>query len=141
MTFEIEVKNARIDGPQVPRADFEMLLRFVCDFVVRIAEIDIFREVEFPFVEFAAQLAAWFQAERPGNFDYESMESPAAGLIYFHRSDTGEWRVGSTLPGNPRSAAITTDELRGGVEAFLIGVPTIVDAFGVDVRRFLLKRP
>ena len=137
MTVEIEIRNAHVDGTQPPQADFEILLRFVCDFVIRVAGIEIFREVEFPFIEFGAQVAAWLRTGTSSNFDFESMESSVPGLVYFHRTDSGGWNVGSMFPGSPGPIAVTTDELRQGIAAFLLEVPSTVDAFGVDVRRFL----
>ena len=137
MNMEIRAFNIRIDGDHVPSADFEILLRFVCEFVVEAGGTEVFREVEFPLVEFTAQLAEWQGGGCAGDFDFESMDSAVRGLVYFHRSDAGAWQVGSTLVGSPPPRPVTTGELQRSVEAFLASVPAAIDPFGVDVRRFL----
>lgn len=133
--LDIHVSKIRIDGGTVPSTDFEILLRFVCEFVVRVDGIEVFREVEFPFVEFASQVSAWLANGKVGDFDFESMDSAVHGLVYFHRLD-GRWDVGSMVAGVPPPAAITDESLDEGLRAFLACVPAAVERFGVNVRSF-----
>jgi hypothetical protein len=139
MTLTMEASNVHIDGPNVPKAEFEILLRFVCDFALSIDGVEVFREAEFPFMEFASQLVTWQRASRRRDFDYESMESDVCSSIYFHRAEDGAWEVGSALPGHSPAKPVTEETLRNAVKTFLAWVPTAVRPYGIDADRFLQR--
>ncbi|MEI8258591.1 MAG: hypothetical protein WCJ30_23205 [Deltaproteobacteria bacterium] len=136
MSLELRVTNVHVNDDHVPALDFEILLRINAEFVLRAHGVDVFREGEFPFIEFASQLAAWLRAGGVENFDYESMDSDVVGFVYFHRRDDGRWDAGSMLPGY-EAAIVTNDDVRQATKAFLAAVPALVEVFGRDVLRFV----
>ena len=140
MSLEIAVSEVHIDGDSVPKADSEILLNFGCKFAVRAKGVQVFAEVEFPFVEFASQVATWLASGKQTNFDFDSMESAVLGLVYFHREEGG-WNVGSMQEDSCPPVTVTDDELDRGLKSFLSFVVAAIDKFGVDVRPLVSLTP
>lgn len=94
-TLAFDLGNVHVDGPE-PRERWQVLLRIVGDFAVRVEGRDLYTEVDFTLMEFAAAAARWLRiaaGERP-DLTFTSMEAEEEGLVWVRRADDG-WRVGS----------------------------------------------
>ena len=83
--------EVRIDGPL--KDDWDILLRLVGPFQVRLDGLTIYQEGEFCLVEFASQLNVWIQSGPDLDFSYDSEESDVLGLLRFKKKHGGAWEI------------------------------------------------
>lgn len=137
MKLEFAISNIHVDGVRHPEADIEILLGYVCDFMVRVDGKEVFSEVEFPLLEFASEVATWLASGRQGDFNYESMDSVVKGLVYFRTDGADGWEVGSALSPGCDATAVADGEVEQRLRDFVETVRLIFDSIGLDVSRFL----
>jgi hypothetical protein len=118
-TMRIAFDNLHFDGEI--RTEWDVLLRIVGDITLWVRDRAIYREVEFPFVEFALHLANWFvmATDLGPDFVYTSLESETEGLIRFTRLSLGSWRVTAAYQHQEALDALTTEELKNAVLAYI----------------------
>jgi len=118
LSFEIE--RLHFDAAYAPfQEDYQLMLGVVATFRISLNNKLLFEEAEFPVVEFAVQLAAWFPdgflAENA--FIYTSMESEIKEFIWLRPSDTG-WNIGSEFAPLPFDASVTERDLERAIADF-----------------------
>lgn len=126
--------------PQVERpirGKFDLLLAVVATVELVVNGRSVYREVLFPVVELRASLDEWLRslAKTPLDFEFISMESDDAGLVWFRRQADGRWRVGSVHQDDEAPEHVEVDELIRATERFAQGVDDWVGKnLGIDVR-------
>jgi hypothetical protein len=110
--MKLEFSNVHCDGDV--REEWQVLLRIVGDFALRVGNSLIYREVEFCLVEFAVALANWLviATDTGPDFVYTSMESETEGLIRFTRLEPGTWRVSAAHEDQAADNLLAMSELK-----------------------------
>ena len=103
------------------RTKWDVLLRIVGDFALRVRGLVIYREVEFCLVEFAVVLAGWLTivTDLGPDFVYTSLESETEGLVRFTRLKPGTWRVSAAHQDQESMDLVTTAELKDAALAYI----------------------
>lgn len=80
----------------------------------------LYSEPDFPVVELAEQLQSWCAEglRRGEDFEFTSMESDAAGLVWFRHAGDG-YRVGSCYQDFPAMQVYGSDELRSSIDRYI----------------------
>lgn len=112
--MRISLAGLRFDGVRIESWS-DALLRVVAEIDVRVADLIIYREVEFRVVEFAYQLHRWLICELDGgaDFEYRSMESDDNPLIWIRQIDS-VWRWGSRFGQGDVSVSIEDVRVAAG---------------------------
>lgn len=79
----------------------------------------LYREIAFPFVELGVALRSWLLGAFRANddFEFQSMDSDAAGLVWFRRV-SGGWRIGSIHQEFPELRTISSTEVEDAVQHY-----------------------
>ena len=98
---------------------WEVYLRLVGDFEMRVSGETIYSERQFCLVEFAIESQIWSRAAvlNPEDFTYTSMEAEESGLVWFRR-EQDEWRVGSAFQRHPCIDLLTFGEIVTGLDDY-----------------------
>ena len=117
--MRLEFGNVHFDGDVSTR--WEVMLRIVGDFSVRVAENIIYREAGFCLVEFAVALANWLAmaTDLGPDFVYTSLESETEGLVRFTRLQPGMWQVSAALQEREDKTALNTVELKRAAREYI----------------------
>lgn len=132
------------DGAIAQKLD--TLARTVGDFSIKIDNEELYGEVEFCLLEFAAALATWASivTDLGPHFVYTSMESETEGLVRFTRLLPGRWRVHSADIDATEGRSVSTQQLVAAVltylrelRASLIHTFDVLDYIDLDARGVL----
>src|SRR5712691_9150890 len=113
------IENLHRDIPKI-KSRIDRLLRIVGDFSIVVGRRILYRESEFPLVEFAVQLSRWWLttgASEHQDFSYESVESEVLGLVWFRHQADG-WRIGSAQQAYEELHYFTTGEISAASENY-----------------------
>lgn len=122
--------DLRTDSNSLERI-WEKLLNIVCDFEIRVAGCCIYKEEDFPVVEFASQVNEWV-ADRDGGFKYISMEAEDP-LIVFDEWGRGNLRIISACE-DTSDVILDRQDVIFSVKIFIEKLKSeIQDKLGVDV--------
>jgi len=117
--MRLEFSNVHFDGEI--RTKWDVLLRIVGDFALRVRGGVIYREEEFCLVELSVALANWLvvATDLGPDFVYTSSESETQGLVRFTRLKPGAWRVSAAHQDQEAADPITTMELKHAALSYI----------------------
>jgi hypothetical protein len=124
--LDITFEGATFDRRD-PADRFDLLLGVNATIQFSIAGRKLFGEVMFPIVELRDAFARWTSTAFKSDFEYESLESDEAPLIWIRRVDENRWRVGSALLGAPDSDPVLTADMTSSVSNFIAQVDDWVE--------------
>jgi hypothetical protein len=133
MKLEIEFNGLSFDGNQ-PSYSWQVVHRFVGNFMISVDGQVLYSEVEFCLVEFAVQVLQWLQRAKATDqdFSYSSVESERPGLVWIVERN-GKWQIGSICQEYSEEGLFTLDEISAAVEAYVNKLKgELVREFGID---------
>jgi hypothetical protein len=132
----VEIKHSEIDLSDLrvnTLADF--LVNMEADIEVVDQDRIIYRELSFPVVELARELAAWMAREGAdkdvADFIFSSMSFDVDGVIEITRFPSG-WVIGSVFTPEVRSAPMSWGDLSNALNRFVGRVRSDVHRLGFD---------
>lgn len=121
---------------------FDLLLGVCADLTVRVNGRPLYYEPDFPVVELARALQSWASQSLPAleDFEFESLDSEAIGLLWFRFVDGG-YRAGSIYQEFPAMATYSAEELRSTIDQFVRELRSrSADELGIDIELVLSPR-
>jgi hypothetical protein len=96
MITAISFSGAIVESTRIAEVS-DLLLGVSANFEIRVDGRILFSEPMFPVVELRVALKQWLEDgfKRHNDFEFESMESEEAGIVWLRYQNSGGWRIGS----------------------------------------------
>lgn len=131
--LSLDFDQARFERNSV-RADYDLEIGVTATLSLRVAEKVIYQELMFPIVELRVALDRWArQGPDTSDFEFVSLESDEAGLVWLRRQPSGSWRAGSIHQDTPAMKEFDWRQITTAIERYMADVDQWVEA-NLDVR-------
>lgn len=131
--------------PEIPemREDLDWLLRFVARrFEIRVRDVLLYEEVEFPVLELAQVLENWMGTDKAARHDLEYEVTGGDGATLCLRSTTGGWFVDSAHGSatSPMPEPVSDDDLSYAIRSLVERLDCEAGRdYDIDVRALLAR--
>lgn len=110
------------------RADYDLEIGVTATLSLRVAERIIYQEVLFPIVELRIALDRWYRrGADTSDFEFVSMESDEAGLVWLRRQPSGCWRAGAVHQDAPGLEEFDWNQVVAAIERYVAQVDQWVE--------------
>jgi len=116
---------------------YDLLLGVESTLRLEVGDRLVYSEPMFPIVELRDALASWLRGTE-GDFEFMSMESDEAGLVWFRQQPSGRWRAGSIHQDDIATTELDRPEVELGCHRFIDAVDQWVrENLSLDVNSVL----
>jgi hypothetical protein len=112
--------NLRLDPSFNPfEESWQIELGIVGDFVIRVNDKILYKEVGFCLVEFAVQISRWLKKDQLNkDFIYVTAESEEIGIVWIKYCEN-KWRVGSVHQEYEELSLFESEEIRRALQKYI----------------------
>ena len=105
-----------VDG-RPSKEPYDILLKVVATFSLRIGDASLFSEEEFPVVELAVDLRRWLKQGDESEFRFESLDYEQP--LFWFKPEEGGWRVESAWQKGPVHRLVSLGELKSAATSYV----------------------
>lgn len=134
MTLQFHCSRLHLDGP-VETPD-HLIINYVGGFQIETEKGTVYKESDFPCVEFVRAASAWLQQDVDSDFEYDSMEAEEPGIVWFRASGNG-WRIGSIHQDEIDLTAYSQKEIADALRALIDSLRATGSEAGLPIDQVL----